>query len=56
MNAMQKFYSLTRGAVYSFLVDSLGYSIYELDELSTDELFDLVPEAEYLNAYRFAKG
>lgn len=49
------FYSLTRGQVTDFLVDSLGYSTYELDELSNDEIMNLVPEHEYLNAYNFCK-
>lgn len=47
----QQFYNLTRGQVIDFLVDSLGYS-YEGDlaDLSTDEIFDLVPESEYASA------
>ena len=50
-----KFYSLTRGQVSDFLQDSLGYSFYELNELSNDEIMDLVPETEYLNCYNFCK-
>lgn len=52
----QQFYNLNRGQVIDFLVDSLGYS-YEQDlaDLSTDEIFDLVPESEYYSAILYNK-
>lgn len=52
----QKFWSLTRGQVTDFLIDSLGYSFSELEELSDDEIMNLVPTTYYQECYDFNKG